>query len=97
VLTIHELIGSLSGALGVAPPRGNMPFGLAMALGAVVEMGWRVLRRPGPPPLSPFIVAMLHRNSGFSIEKARRELGYVPLRQWEESLAEMLAWCQEVA
>ena len=43
------------------------------------------------------LVAMLRRNSGFSVEKARARLGYEPARQWEESLDETLAWCDRAA
>ncbi len=95
VLTIRQMVDDVAGRLGVPAPTGNFPFGLAMATGHVVEGAWRLFRRPGPPPLSPFLVAMLRRNSGFSIEKARERLGYTPRRQWEESLDETLAWCDQ--
>ena len=95
VLTIQKLVADLAAALGVPPPAGAVPLGLARAAGHVVAGAWRVLGLPGRAPLSPFLVAMLTRNSGFSIEKARRVLGYVPARQWEESLPETLAWCEQ--
>lgn len=94
MLTIRQLTDDLCGRLGIAAPEKNLPYGMAMALGAAVELGWKALFLPGNPPMSPFLVAMLRRNSGFSIEKARRELGYVPRRQWEESLPETIAWCE---
>lgn len=97
VLTIRALTDDLCRGLGVPAPTGSIPFRLAMVLGRVVEGGWKLLRLKGPPPMSPFLVAMLHRNAGFSIEKARRELGYEPRRQWEESVSDVLAWCREVA
>lgn len=93
VLTIRQMVDDVSARLGVPAPAGNVPFGVAMAAGHVIEGAWRLLRRPGPPPLSPFLVAMLRRNSGFSIAKAQARLGYAPRRQWEESLDETLAWC----
>jgi hypothetical protein len=37
----------------------------------------------------------IRETSGFSIAKARRVLGYAPRRQWEESLDETLAWCDQ--
>jgi hypothetical protein len=97
ILTIRELADKLCARLGVPAPAGNLPYPLAMALGYLVEAAWKVLPLPGPPPMSPFLVNMLHRNSGFSIGKARRELGYVPRRQWEESLDETVAWCVQAA
>lgn len=97
VLTIRQLIDDLAGRIGVPAPTGNLPYGLAMVAGHLVEGAWRLFRRPGTPPLSPFLVALLHRNSGFSIEKARARLGYAPRRQWEESLDETFAWCEQVA
>lgn len=97
VLTIRALVDSICAALSIPAPTGNFPYPLAWGAGFVVEGVWRLLRLSSEPPLSPFLVSMLHRNSGFSIEKARRLLGYEPHRQWEESLEETLAWCREVA
>ncbi|MFP5501990.1 MAG: hypothetical protein ACLGIN_05835, partial [Candidatus Sericytochromatia bacterium] len=95
ILTIRQLVDTLAGRLGVPGPAGNLPYPAAYALGAAVEAVWGLLKRPGTPPLSRFLVAMLRRNSGFSIAKARRDLGYVPRRQWEESLDELVGWCDE--
>jgi nucleoside-diphosphate-sugar epimerase len=92
ILTIRHLSDTLCDRLGLQAPAKNMPFPLAMALGAVVEGAWALLRMDGPPPMSRFLVAMLRRNSGFSIAKARRELGYKPRRQWEEGLDELSAY-----
>ncbi|HEY9720927.1 MAG TPA: NAD-dependent epimerase/dehydratase family protein [Oscillatoriaceae cyanobacterium] len=96
MLTIRELTDTLCAEIGVIAPNKNLPFPLALALGAIVETGWKALFLPGNPPMSAFLVSMLHRNSGFSIARARRELGYVPRRQWEESLPETVQWCEEV-
>lgn len=97
VLTIKQLAHDLCRKLGVAEPTGHFPFAAAMAMAKTIEGTWKLLRRPGVPPLTAFTVAMLHRNSGFSIAKARRILGYEPQRQWEESLDELVAWCLETA
>ena len=95
VLTIRQMVDDVAARIGVPAPTGSLPFGVAMAAGHVVQGAWRLFRRPGPPPLSPFLVAMLRRNSGFSIAKAQAKLGYAPRRQWEESLDETLAWCDQ--
>ncbi|MBC7541336.1 MAG: NAD-dependent epimerase/dehydratase family protein [Candidatus Sericytochromatia bacterium] len=97
VLTIRQLVANISAKLGVPAPAKSVSFGVAMGMAKTIEATWRLLRRPGPPPLSAFTVAMLHRQSGFSIQKARHQLGYVPERQWEESLDETVAWCLEVS
>jgi nucleoside-diphosphate-sugar epimerase len=97
ILTIRAMTDSLCARLGLAAPRKNMPYPLAMALGAVVEGVWRMFRLAGPPPMSRFLVAMLRRNSGFSIERARRELGFRPRRQWDEALDELAPYIAEAA
>lgn len=97
VLTIKQMMDSLCEAAGIPAPGGNVPYPVAVGLGYVIEGVWKAFKLKGPVPLSPFLAAMLHRNSGFSIEKARTELGYEPRRQWEESLGETLAWCEGVA
>ena len=96
ILTIRHLADTLCERLGLPAPQTSMPYPLAKALGLAVEGAWRLFRLAGPPPMSGFLVDMLHRNSGFSIAKARRELGYVPRRQWEESLDELAAWLEDV-
>lgn len=96
ILTIREMVDALCGRLGLPAPEQSIPYPLAMLLGAGVEATWKLLRLPGSAPLTPFLVAMLHRNSGFSIAKARRELGYTPFRQWEESLDDIVAWCESI-
>jgi nucleoside-diphosphate-sugar epimerase len=95
VLTIRQLAADLCRKLGVPEPTGHFPFAAAMAMAKTIEGTWRLFRREGPPPMTAFTVAMLHRNSGFRIDKARRQLGYDPRRQWEESLDELVAWCLE--
>ena len=97
ILTIRHLTDTLCRQLGLKAPDQNMPFAAAMALGFVVEGAWRLFRQAGPPPMSRFLVAMLRRNSGFSIAKARRELGYRPRRQWEESLDELAEYLIQAA
>lgn len=94
ILTIRQLVDGLCRELGIAPPRRSLPHGLVRALGAACEAAWWAGRLRGDPPLTRFLADLVCRNSGFSIAKARKQLGYVPERQWEEALPETAAWCR---
>ena len=66
------------------------PLGLAIGAAAVAaERAWRVLRRPGPPPLTRFAVWAASKECTIDISRAREELGYRPVRTREDGLAEL--------
>jgi nucleoside-diphosphate-sugar epimerase len=56
-------------SLGVRP---------AAAMGALLELVYRLLRLPGEPPLTRFSALQLGCSHTYSIERARRLLGYTP-------------------
>ena len=73
--TNREYFGKLAELAGLPPPR-NAPAALLEALGATAELA----RRAGlsHDPLSRDSVRYLMRPHAYSIERARRELGYQP-------------------
>ena len=77
-LTQRELLGSIAGAIGVVPPHRHFPFSILYAAGWAAEYAMRCSRASGHPPLTRLGVAFIGRRQRFSIEKARRELGFTP-------------------
>ncbi|WP_200863087.1 NAD-dependent epimerase/dehydratase family protein [Amycolatopsis orientalis] len=67
----------------------SVPLGVAAPLGAVLDGGARLLRRPKPPMLTNWLVAFLGRDRSYDITAARRELGYAPGMDLAEGFAEM--------
>jgi nucleoside-diphosphate-sugar epimerase len=73
----------------VSVPDKSVPAGVATAAAATAERAWRLLRRPGPPPLTRFAVWVSSKECTLDISRAREELGYEPVRTRDEGLAEL--------
>lgn len=92
-ITFRELGVTIAAALGVAPPRLNLPRWLAMVGAAGLEMIAKIGRRPAP--LSRSGVAFFSENRRFSWQKAHNELGYTPKYDLPTGVAQTVAWYQE--
>jgi nucleoside-diphosphate-sugar epimerase len=77
------------GTQGVSIPDKSVPVPLARVAAAAGERTWRLLRRPGSPPLTRFAFWVSSQECTIDISRARDELGYRPLRTREEGLAEL--------
>ena len=59
-------------------PDKSVPAGVARVAAAASERIWRLLKRPGPPPLTRFAVWVSSQECTIDISRAERELGYRP-------------------
>lgn len=89
-MPIREFMTQLLATQGV-DVRGarSVPLRIAAPLGAVLDVGARLLRRPKPPMLTNWLVAFLGRDRSYDITAARRDLGYTPDVDLAEGFAEM--------
>jgi nucleoside-diphosphate-sugar epimerase len=90
-LTARAMIEKLLAA--ASPPggpalkvAGTLPARPALAGAAALEKIWRLLRLPGEPPLTRFVVEELTLPHWFDLGRARRDLGYRPLVSLAEGL-----------
>jgi nucleoside-diphosphate-sugar epimerase len=90
-VVFREFWSALLASQGVEPPTGTLPRGVAMALAGAAETAWRLLRRPGEPPLDRMTVALLGDECTVDDGKARRELGYEGRTSVAAGLAELRA------
>ncbi|ORB29067.1 epimerase [Mycolicibacterium parafortuitum] len=67
----------------------SVPSTVAAPLGALLDAGARLLRRPEPPALTNWITAFMGRDRSYDIAAARSELGYTPTVDLATGLAEM--------
>ena len=67
----------------------SVPLAVAAPLGALLEAGARLLRRPEPPMLTNWITTFMGRDRSYDITAARTELGYRPAVNLTDGLAEM--------
>lgn len=84
---VTELAEEMFTALGTKARYIRLPFIPVYAAAGVLEVVWKLFRiYDKAPPITRINVCTLGRSQIFSIEKARRELGYEP----EVSLSEMI-------
>jgi nucleoside-diphosphate-sugar epimerase len=88
-VVFREFVSKLLQTQGVSPPDGSIPAGVAGAAAVVSERLWRLLRRPGHPPVTRFQVWVSSQDCTIDIGRAERELGYRPIKSRDEGLAEL--------
>jgi nucleoside-diphosphate-sugar epimerase len=86
-VVFREFVTSWLATQDVSAPDKTVPTPLADAGAAVSERAWRLLKRPGAPPLTRLAVWVSSRECTLDIARARRELGYRPVVSREQGLA----------
>jgi nucleoside-diphosphate-sugar epimerase len=89
--TYEEIYTLLSELKGVPPPQGHIPAILAKALIAPVQLVDR-LRGRDNFLMRTSTVDVLTSDRAYSIDKARRDLGYVPQIDLRRGLEETISW-----
>ncbi len=79
------------------PPPLSVPLWLARWLAGVMEGRARRKGATEPPILTQARLKFLGLNLDFSIDKARRELGYCPRYSFDQGIRETIAWYKEKA
>jgi nucleoside-diphosphate-sugar epimerase len=91
--TIRELVDLIAGVLGKGRPKLRLPFFPVFMASVLCD---RLCRPLGvEPPLYPRRVEFFHKDRAFTIDKARRMLGYEPLIDLEEGLARTAEWYRQ--
>jgi nucleoside-diphosphate-sugar epimerase len=88
-VVFRDFVSRMVETQGVAIPDKSASPALVGAAAAVVEPLWRLLRRPTPPPVTRFAVWVSTQECTIDISRARRDLGYRPVRTRDEGLAEL--------
>lgn len=74
--TWNELVSEVAAAIGVPPPRGRLPYVVAMAVAIAMESAARL--RGGTPRLTRYAVRVVGRPYHYVADRARDELGFEP-------------------
>jgi nucleoside-diphosphate-sugar epimerase len=91
--TIQELVDLIAQVLGKSRPKLRLPFLPVYAAAILCD---RLCRPLGiEPPLYPRRVEFFHKDRAFTIDKARRMLGYQPQVDLAEGLAMTAAWYRQ--
>jgi nucleoside-diphosphate-sugar epimerase len=88
-VVFREFLTRMLGTQGVEIPDKSVPPGVARGAATVAERVWRLLKRPGSPPLTRFAVWVSSQECTIDISRAERELGYRPVKTREAGFQEM--------
>jgi nucleoside-diphosphate-sugar epimerase len=91
---IEEIVRAVAGALEVPVRIPHYPVWPVIAVGHVVEKACKPFGIT--PPIFPRRVDWYRQNRAFSIDRAKRELGYVPQIELDEGLKRTGAWYRKM-
>ncbi|WP_176598896.1 MULTISPECIES: NAD-dependent epimerase/dehydratase family protein [Sphingobium] len=89
--SMRAVLSDLLSTRGVVVKAANAPLDMAWRMAMVMEFIWRTFRRSGEPPLTRQMLRLVGYDFTVSNQRARDELGYQPVTNWAEGLAEMRA------
>jgi nucleoside-diphosphate-sugar epimerase len=90
-VVFRDFVSALLDTQGVKAPGRSIPTWVAGPVAAACEGLWRTAPLPGAPPLTRFAYWISSQECTIDIAKARRELGYRPVKVRAEGLAELRA------
>ena len=94
-VTRRQLVEAVCDGLGLARPTRTVPLSVAKAGSRLMEVAYSMSGKREAPLLNRFRLKFMTTPLTFSIEKARRELGYEPRFSFTEGMAATLAWWQQ--
>lgn len=87
--TLKGVIGGLLTTRDVSVADKSVSFGTAWTMAGIMGAVWRLFSLKGEPPITRQMLRLIGKPFTLRIDKAKRELGYVPRVTWKEGLAEM--------
>ena len=94
----RRLVEAIADGMDLPRPSGfPFPLWLASWIVGLVEKRQRRRLAPNPPRLTQAMIKFLGLNLDFSIDKARRELGYMPRVSFDEAMRLTTTWFREQA
>jgi nucleoside-diphosphate-sugar epimerase len=91
-LTQQQLLEAIADEVGTDPPRAHVPYQLLYGAGYVAECVAQLTRSGRRPPITRLGVAFLGTDNRYAIDRARRELGYVPKVGLREGIGLAADW-----
>jgi nucleoside-diphosphate-sugar epimerase len=91
-VTWREYTCALADALGYRRPRFSLPFPIAMALGASMEVPFGLLKLDGRPLLTRHAVYLLARDQEYPAARAREDFGFAPQVPFADGIVRSAEW-----
>lgn len=96
-MTKERFIDAIAGGLALVKPKQILPLPIANLIAWALLNHPRLMGMVGAPKMTPAQRKFLLLNLDFSIDKARRELGYAPRFSFDEAMRETIAWYKDGA
>ena len=91
-IILWEWLNEVFRLINLQPIKQKISFRNAFLVGSTMEGIWKVLGIKKEPPMTRFVAGQLAHDHWFSIESARKDLGYSPIKNMEEALEELIPW-----
>ena len=91
-VNLWQWIDELFAMMDTPQVKSVISFAMASRLGLVLEAAYGLLRLNREPRMTRFLAEQLAKSHYFSIDAARRDLGYVPVVSTEEGLRRTVQW-----
>ena len=93
----NEFLSEVLGAVGIEwAPRFTIPYSIAYAAAYAMETLFKIVNSKNPPVLTRFAVAALAGSRSYSIEKAKKEIGYEPVVAMDQGLRQLADWIESM-
>ncbi len=93
-LTQRQYFDLLAGAIGEPPVTKRVPFKVAYSAGFLMECFGHLVGKKTPPMITRYAVWLMGRDTYFSAEKARKELGWNSTIGYREGIPAAVKWQQ---
>jgi nucleoside-diphosphate-sugar epimerase len=94
-LSQQQYFNLLAKAIGEPPVSKHVPFKVAYAAAFVLECIGHLFKFKNPPMITRYAVWLMGRDTFFSAEKARKELGWQSTVTYEEGIPATIRWFEQ--
>ena len=87
-----QWLNEIFAAVDLPPLRKRVPYGVARAVGAMMEGAWSAFSLKGEPPMTRFVAAQLGTSHHYDLGNARRDIGYEPIVSPKAAIQKTIPW-----
>ena len=95
-ITWRQYVNRLAEIVGVPHPRIVLPYRMAYLSGWALEKAYGALHIKSRPLMTRMTAELFGTNQGFSVNKARRDLGYEPEIDFDEGMCSVAMWLHQI-
>lgn len=95
-VNLWNWIAELYSAMEIPQVAGKVSFPVAYMVGGVLEMFYNLFSVGSEPKMTRFLAEQLAKSHYFSIDNAKKDLGYEPIVSTAEGLRRTVAWLKKV-